>query len=717
MDDQLDPVPTADIDDTAAAPPSPPLPMLRQDLELLPASRQPGGSPAWSIYDPVHHQFFRIGWLEFEILSHWQLGDAEEVAKQVRQTTTLAATPAQVLGVQQFLTANKLLAQMVNKPGTKPAAAGGWMQRLVSKWLYNRFPILEPDEFLTATTSWTRPFFSKWFWWWTLLAGCLGIYLITRQWENFITTFIYLFTPTGLFSVSATMLTVKFGHELAHAYTAKRYGTKVPVIGVALLVIWPLFYTDTTDAWRLTKRRQRMTIGAAGVLFELAIAVHATLLWSFISPGPLKSILFILATSTWITSLLVNLNPCMRYDGYYLLADFLDVPNLQTRAFALARWFLRRNLLGSPEPCPEQLNPRMLKMIGIYAVIVWIYRLFVFTAFALLVYHFAFKALGIFLFIVEISVFLIKPITDELRIWLQLRKAIGPNQRQILTISTLVIGLGALIYPWPTWVYVPAVHKAELTTAVHVPHSGQLTEIHVQRGDSVSKGDLLFVVASPKLDYLVNQAIRKVEQLKMELTRIAFEQNHADRVRIIEQQLITAKAELAGFQEQQTRQQVVAPISGRIMEMDEALTPEYWVNPGLELCLVVNDQKTTIEGYVPEVDLPHIAPAMTGRFYPENSELPAIQVKLKHLDRSNRPILEDPYMASIYGGPIAVRRDEKDRLITEQAMYQLQFTTESTNEPVNQIWRGTVRLKGQPQNMFSRAWRAVMMVLIRESEF
>ena len=717
MDDQVAPLPTADINDAAAAPPSPPLPMLRQDLELLPASRQPGGSPAWSIYDPLNHQFFRIGWLEFEILSHWQLGNAEEVAKQVRQTTTLAATPAQVLGVQQFLTANRLLAQMVNKPGTKSPAAGGGMSQLVSKWLYNRFPLLEPDEFLTATTSWTRPFYSKWFWRWTLLAGCLGIYLITRQWENFITTFIYLFTPIGLFSVSATMFTVKFGHELAHAYTAKRYGAKVPVIGVALLVIWPLFYTDTTDAWRLTKRRQRMTIGAAGILFELAIAVHATLLWSFVAPGPLKSILFILATSTWLTSLLVNLNPCMRYDGYYLLSDLWDIPNLQTRAFTLARWFLRRNLLGSPEPCPERLKPRMLKMMGAYAVIVWIYRLFVFTAIALMVYHFAFKALGIILFIVEISVFLVNPITNELRIWWEVRKGIGMNQRQINTIMAISVGLGALIYPWPTWIYVPAVHKAELATAVHVPHSGQLKQIHVQRGDSVTKGDLLFVVASPQFDYQVDQALRRVNQLKLELTRIAFEKNYADRLRIVEQQLITAKAELAGFHEQQARQQVLAPISGRIMEMDEALTPEHWVNPELELCLLVNDQKTTVEGYAPEADLPHITPAMTGRFYPENSELPTIQVKLKHLDRTNHPILEDPYMASIFGGPIAVRRDDKDRLITEQAVYLLQFDTESTRDPVNQIWRGTVRLKGQPQNMFSRAWRAVMMVLIQESEF
>ena len=696
----------------------PPLMMLRQDLELLPASRQPGGSPAWSIYDPVHHQFFRIGWLEFEILSHWQLGNAEAVAEQVRQSTTLSVTPAQVLGVQQFLAANKLLAQMPGMPRIKMKAAGGWMQRLVSNWLYQRFPLLEPNDFLTATISWTRIFFNPWFWRWTLLAGCLGLYLITRQWDDFFTTFPYLFTPAGFITLSLTLFTVKLGHELAHAYTTKHYGASVPVMGVALLVVWPLFYTDTTDAWRLTDRRQRMTICAAGILFELAVAAHATLLWSFVAPGPLKSILFILATSTWITSLLVNLNPCMRYDGYYLLSDFWDIPNLQPRAFALARWFLRHHLLGSPEPCPEQLAPRMLKMLGIYAVIVMLYRLFVFTAIALMVYHFAFKALGILLFIFEISVFLIKPITNELYIWWRMRKNIGLNQRQIYTLAALTIGFVALIYPWPTKVYVPAIHKAEQTTAIHVPHSGRLKQILVHRGDSVTKGDLLFVVDSPKLNYLEDQAVRRMEQLKLELNRIAFERNQADRGRIVEQQLATAKAELAGFHAQQARQKVLAPITGKVVDIEEALTSDRWIAPELELCLLINNQKSTVEGYVPEADLPHITPGMTGRFYPENSELPVVQVTLKHLDRTNRPILDDPYLASLFGGAIAVRRDEKGRLITEQAMYRLQFNTESTTESMRkQVWRGTVRLDGQPRNLFSRAWRSVIMVLIRESEF
>ncbi|MDH3393247.1 MAG: hypothetical protein OEL66_04520, partial [Desulfobulbaceae bacterium] len=282
------------------------LPPLREDLELLPASSQPDGSPAWNLYDPLRHQFFRIGWREFEILSRWHLADAEAIAAEMTNSTTLAVTATDVLSVRQFLTINQLLSQTgsVQKPAASTSLLG-----LVSGFLYRRFPLLEPDTFLNATEPWSRFFFSRAFWWFTSFIAVLGFYLATRQWDLFRHGFSYFFTPAGVFTFSASVVVVKFLHELGHAYAAKRYGCNVPVIGAALIVFWPVFYTDTTDAWRLTDNRKRLVIGAAGVWIEIAVAIYATLLWSFLDPGPLRSVAFVLATTTWVTSLLVNLNP------------------------------------------------------------------------------------------------------------------------------------------------------------------------------------------------------------------------------------------------------------------------------------------------------------------------------------------------------------------------------------------------------------------------
>jgi len=692
------------------------LPSLREDLELSPASRQPDGSPAWNIYDPVRHQFFRIGWPEFEILSRWHLADAEAIARRVSRETTLTLPPARVIAVQNFLSANQLLAQPAVRG--RNGAGGGVLRLLMSNWLYRRFPLLEPDGFLGATLAWTRFFFSPLFWWLTLFAGSFGLYLAARQWDVFLATFPYLFSSSGLFAFSLAVVLVKFCHELAHAYTAKRYGVAVPVIGVALLILWPVFYTDTTDAWRLRERRQRLAIGGAGILVELAVAAHATLLWSFLPPGPVKSVVFILATSTWFTSLLVNLNPCMRYDGYYLLADLWDIPNLQPRAFALARWFLRRALLGSPEPCPERFAPRRLRWLGVYALLVWCYRVLVFTAIALLVYHFAFKALGIILFAAEITVFFVTPVLAELRIWWRLRRTIGFNFH-LLASGLLLMGcIGALFYPWSASISVPAVYKSSVSTAIHAPHSGRLQRVLVARGTRVAKGEPLFVLSSPELDFLEGQAGRQVAQLQLDLARSAFSEERAERLQVIEQQLVTAMTSQAGYREQRNRLQIKAPCAGRIMELADSLVPGRWVNQNLELALLVDDRQPVVEGYVREGDFAQVTAGMAGRFYPDNVELPVLPVLLEALDRTHKPVLEEPYLASLYGGEIAVRRDGQGRLVTDEAMYRLRLRPGGgAAGQLDRVWRGTVRLEGPPRNLLSRSWRTVAMVLIRESEF
>ena len=120
-------------------------------------------------------------------------------------------------------------------------------------------------------------------------------------------------------------------------------------MGVAFLVLWPMFYTDTNESWKLQSRRHRLNIASAGVIVELAIAAIATLLWSFLPPGNLREAIFVIATTTWISSVIINASPFMRFDGYYLLSDLWRMPNLHERSFTLARWWLRKKLFDLDE--------------------------------------------------------------------------------------------------------------------------------------------------------------------------------------------------------------------------------------------------------------------------------------------------------------------------------------------------------------------------------
>ena len=139
--------------------------------------------------------------------------------------------------------------------------------------------------------------------------------------------------------------------------------------------------------------------------------------------------MFILATATWLMTVVINLSPLMRFDGYFMLSDALNVPNLQTRAFVLARWKMREWLFAFGDDKPEHFEPWREKILIFYAFSTWIYRFFLFLGIALIVYHMFFKILGILLFLVEIFAFLLTPVFREMKEWFTRLRGTGFNLR------------------------------------------------------------------------------------------------------------------------------------------------------------------------------------------------------------------------------------------------------------------------------------------------
>jgi putative peptide zinc metalloprotease protein len=267
------------------------------------------------------------------------------------------------------------------------------------------------------------------------LIGVAGLYLVSRQWDVFSSTFQHFFSLEGAATYAVALVVVKSAHELGHAFTAVRYGCRVPSMGICFLVMFPVLYTDVTDAWRLKSRKERLLIGGAGVTVELMLACLATFAWPFLAEGPVKSLAFSIATVGWVLSLAINLNPLMRFDGYYLFADALGIDNLQPRAFALGRWRMREMLFGSGVQPPERLDAKLTRILVGFAWAVWIYRLILFTGIAVLVYYMTFKILGLILFAVEIIYFIAKPIAGELAYWWRERGSLAAAPRTKWTAS------------------------------------------------------------------------------------------------------------------------------------------------------------------------------------------------------------------------------------------------------------------------------------------
>lgn len=176
----------------------------------------------------------------------------------------------------------------------------GWLMWMVHNYLYIKLPLVRPEPFLKRALPLVEPLYTRTF---ALMIACIGLtglYLASRQWDAFYVTFQHFFSWQGATTYAVALALIKSAHELGHAFTAARLGCRVPSMGVCFLVMFPVLYTDVTDAWRLRNRHERLAIGAAGVLVELSIACVATLAWSFLPEGIFKSLAFSLATVGWV---------------------------------------------------------------------------------------------------------------------------------------------------------------------------------------------------------------------------------------------------------------------------------------------------------------------------------------------------------------------------------------------------------------------------------
>ncbi|MEG3619518.1 HlyD family efflux transporter periplasmic adaptor subunit [Magnetovibrio sp. PR-2] len=698
------------------------LPHLRDDLELVPGPKAQNGVPSWTIYDPLRNRYYRIDQMAFGILRHWGLGDVNKITQAVEQTARLRPQPQDFEWLVQFLRTNMLIkrsskASVDEIEEIRNASKLSWGKWAVHNYLFFRIPLVRPQSFLQATQRVAFAFMGRTALWVFAVLLMLGGYFLVGQWDGFFTTFLHFTTAEGLVWYGFALIAAKIVHELGHAYTAVRYGCRVPTMGVAFLVMWPVLYTDTSDAWRLTDRKQRLAIGAAGMIAELGLAVVATMLWSFLPDGPMRSAAFITATLTWVMTLGVNLNPFMRFDGYYLLADYLDVENMQNRAFAYAKWWMRERLFAFGEAPPEPFGQRLGNGLIAYAFATWVYRFFLFLGIAVLVYAFFFKILGLILFAVEILWFIVLPITKEIGEWKKRRTALTWNANLVVMVTVIGFGLLALVVPWQTTVSVPVVWEAQDRSLVFAPVPGEVRSVNVERGQSVKAGDVLMVLSAPDLDHNLAQVKRNIALLELQARREAAGLEDAQNIQVIRRRLEQERADRAGLLEQHAKLSVRAHIDGQVRDVIEALRPGLWVDARTPLVQIVGEAASQVTGFVSDADIRAISGGANAMFYAEDPTLSPIALKVRTVSDVNTSQLDLKYLASIHGGEIAVEANTQQQLIPLKGIYRVSLDLANPAPPPSMVLRGTAHIDAVSESLLVRAVRRVWGVLIRESGF
>lgn len=702
-----------------APPPLSRLPPLRQELAIHPGPTDADGVPSWTLHDPIDNRFFQIGWPAFEILSRWSLHEAGKVLAAVRRDTLLEVSQADIEAVFAFLRHHHLLVARSAEDTTRLAhyAAATRMSHamwLLKHYLFFRIPLVRPMPFLRAMLPRVGWVFTPQFWWAIVGVGALGLYLVAQQWDSFTHQFSGYGSWQGGLAIGLALSVAKVAHELGHAFTAYRYGCRVPNMGIAFMVMVPMLYTDTNEAWKLPSRRARLFISSAGMAAEIALAACATLLWNFLPDGPVRAGVFLLATSTWLVTLAINLSPFMRFDGYFLMSDWLEVPNLHERAFALGRWRLREWLFGWGEPPPETFAPRRQRALVVFAYAVWVYRLVLFLGIAFLVYSLFFKALGILLLAVELGWFIVRPVRKEVAAWWSQRARMRMNRQAVRSGGLALLALLAILVPWPRGVEAPAVLGARQAQWLYAPAPAQVQDMQVAVHQNVKADEVLLTLDSSDLRRQLGLAQAREQQLRWQLEQQPFSERLQQNGAGLLQRLEGVKEEVAGLVALNQQLQLRASFDGVVVSLNGALQTGVWVARGERLVQVAAPEGVKIDAYVEEAFLPHIEAGAPARFIADEPGVPRVDCEVQSVDRIALSSVEHLALTSPYGGPIPAKLDANGAAQPHDARFRVRLYR-CTGMPGTGRERTGSAIIGNAHQSFAGQWlRHLAAVLHRE---
>ena len=357
---------------------------LRARADLASKKQRYQGRTYWIVKDPVGLNYFRFQEEEFAIL-YMVDGDTslDKIKHQFQKQF-----PPQKITVEELdrligmLHRSNLVVSDVPGQGPELCRRGEERKRkeLFAKFtnvLALRFKGIDPDRILTWMYPWVRWIFSTWAMAICLLLMTSAVSLVTVQWDLFqskLPSFNQFFASSNWFWLAITLSITKVTHEFGHGLSCKHFGGECHEMGVMFLVLTPCLYCNVSDSWMLPNKWHRAAIGAAGMYIEVVIASIATFIWWFSEPGLLHYLALNVMFISSVSTILFNANPLLRYDGYYILSDIAEIPNLRQKSSAVFNRKLGEWCLGI-EPAPDPFLPeRNHFFFAAYTIAASIYR-------------------------------------------------------------------------------------------------------------------------------------------------------------------------------------------------------------------------------------------------------------------------------------------------------------------------------------------------------
>ena len=418
-----------------------------------------------------------------------------------------------------------------------------WLARVANP-LALRVPLFDPERFLNATYPFVRPLLNRWG------AAALVLFLsyvglqAVVVWPELTNNIADRVLATqSLLLLVITYPFVKALHELGHAYAVKRWGGEVHEIGVMLLVLMPVPYVDASASAAFTDKRQRALVGAAGIIVELVLAGIALIVWMNAEVGIVRTFAFNVMLIGGVSTLLFNGNPLLRFDGYYVFSDLLEIPNLGSRSNRFVGYLIQRHLFGLEHAeSPATTRSEAPWLFG-YAVAAFSYRLFVLTIIVQFVAT-RFFFIGVLVAFWAVFLMIVLPAIRQLR-YLVSDPGLGRHRRRAITVSAATFGFAAtvlMLVPVPHSTISEGIVWASEESAIYAQTDGVIVEVLAEPNTFVSAGTALLRIDDELLDARVAISRSRVTELRLRYEHADLE-NRVD-ARIFAEQLRLAEADL-----------------------------------------------------------------------------------------------------------------------------------------------------------------------------
>ena len=479
---------------------------------------------------------------------------------------------------------------------------GQWKQRLLNPFAL-RFPLVDPDTFLQRWAHWVKPLFSRTgFLIWLLVVGAAFI-TAARHWPELTSDMTdRVLNPKNVFLLWLVYPVVKLLHELGHAFATRIWGGEVHEMGIMLLVFTPIPYVEASASAAFTDKYKRMAVAAAGMMVEMFVASVALFVWLHVEPGKISAIAYNVMLIGGVSTLLFNGNPLLRFDGYYILSDWIEIPNLSARSTRYLGYLVQRYLFGMEDVVSPVTSPGERPWFICYGIASFVYQIVILAALAFFVSR-KFFFIGILIACWAIIGRVIMPVARVVR---GLYSSIGGRRQRVRIVAvslTVVTAVTLVLFalPVPMRTRAQGIVFTQEHSRIRAGTDCIIKKIVFQPDSRVDKGAPLLRCEDPFLEAEFNILAANFAEAKAAY----ISQPLQDRVQreILRKKTTSAKQALARAKERKSELIIYSPKQGVPILLDGDNLPGHFVKQGTLLGYIVGAPETTVTVVIPQPDI------------------------------------------------------------------------------------------------------------------